>query len=70
MIRATSSNVQFVEINDVEYRFQALQFHSDGMFQNTVCQMLFWGKFLTNGSHWPFNCFGRVYPSKNRSCYL
>ena len=38
MIRATSSHVRFVDINNVQYRFQALQFHSDGKSFMLVCQ--------------------------------
>jgi hypothetical protein len=34
MIRATPNAVRWDEINRIQYRFQALNFHSDGKFFN------------------------------------
>ena len=37
MIPATLNSVRWDEVNQIKYRFQALQFNSDGRFHNSSC---------------------------------
>ena len=50
MIPATLNSVRWDEINQIKYRFQALQFSSDGRFYNSSCCDVIYGssnKFQT-----------------------
>ena len=43
MIPATLNSVRWDEINQIKYRFQALQFSSDGRFYNSSCCDVIYG---------------------------
>ena len=62
MIPATLNSMRWDEVNQIKYRFQALQFNNDGRFHNSSCCRVIYGssnKFQTLSS-WKVSVFGVI----------
>ena len=52
MIPATLNSVRWDEVNQIKYRFQAMQFSSDGRFYKNSCCDVIYGSSNINFTRW------------------
>ena len=51
MIRATPNSVRWDEINRIQYRFQALHFHSDGENSISLLSYIYWFSYCCHSTY-------------------